>query len=160
MHARRARPSPRAHRADRYTAANGNKTAPAPVSRRRANRHADRWCWTSIRYGVRDVLAPWTWVTAPRRFVRDLEAGAPQPPAEVEVLHVHEVALVPAADRVERAPPQPHRRARDPVDRTGLATGRRSSSRYRAVNGFVGHQRPSRPCATASGTVGDRRADG
>ena len=51
-----------------------------------------------------------------RGFVRDLPAGAAQSPAEVDVLEVHEVALVPAADGVEGTAPQPDRRAREPVD--------------------------------------------
>ena len=49
-------------------------------------------------------------------LVADPPAEATQPPAEVDVLHVHEVALVPSPDRVERGAPEPHRRARHPVD--------------------------------------------
>ena len=36
----------------------------------------------------------------------------------VDVLDVHEVALVPPADLFERAAAEPYRRARDPVDVT------------------------------------------
>src|SRR5437016_7010497 len=46
------------------------------------------------------------------RFVRDVEARAPEPPTEIEILDVHEVALVPAADDIERATTQPYRRTR------------------------------------------------
>ena len=53
---------------------------------------------------------------APGGLVRDPPADPPQPPTEVHVLHVHEVALVPSPHRVEGAAPQVQERPRDPVD--------------------------------------------
>src|SRR5579875_153161 len=49
------------------------------------------------------------------RLVKGPPAGATEPPAEVHVLHVHEVGLVEAADRLEGEPPHEEARARDPV---------------------------------------------
>ena len=52
-------------------------------------------------------------------FVGDPPAEAAEPPAQVDVLHVHEVALVPAADRVDRGAAQEQHRPRQPVDVAG-----------------------------------------
>src|SRR6478672_5411741 len=43
------------------------------------------------------------------RLVRDVVSRHPQAPAELEVLHVHEVALVPTARGTQRAASQPDR---------------------------------------------------
>ena len=53
------------------------------------------------------------------RLVGHPPAEAAEAPAEVEVLDVHEVALVPAADRLERRTPEPQGGARDPLDVAG-----------------------------------------
>src|SRR5262249_48525613 len=55
-----------------------------------------------------------------RRLVPGDPAGPREAVAEVEVLHVEPVALVEAADLVERAPPDEHERAADRVDRPAL----------------------------------------
>ena len=53
-------------------------------------------------------------------FGRRLVGGPPpsvlEAPAQIDVLHVHEVPLVPSADGVERGAAKPDRCARDPVD--------------------------------------------
>ncbi len=148
----------RSARAKRYTAANGRSTARTPVRRRRANRHADRWC--SSEHPVRRPGgARPLHVHRPRRagsYATSQPARA-QPPAQVDVLHVHEVALVPTADVVERAAAQEDRRARHPVDDARAGRDRRRAGGSASVKGFVGHHRPSRPWPTASGTDGTRR---
>ena len=53
------------------------------------------------------------------RFVGDPPPRAPEPPAEVDVLDVHEVALVEPTDGLERGAPQEHARPRHPVDVAG-----------------------------------------
>src|SRR5262249_37623369 len=51
-------------------------------------------------------------------------AGKREAVAEVQVLHVEPIALVEAADVVERAPPDEHERTADRVDRPMLDAGR------------------------------------
>ena len=91
-----------------------------PCHRLSAYRYAARWCSTIMRYGRAAVLAPCTWVTRPAGSYADPPPDAPQAPAQVDVLQVHEVPLVPAADRVERARAGTRARARHPVDVAGL----------------------------------------
>ena len=50
------------------------------------------------------------------RLVPDTPAPTAELPAEVDVLDVHEVPLVPPADSVEGVTPQPDRGPRHPVD--------------------------------------------
>ncbi len=54
-----------------------------------------------------------------RRLVAHAPAGAVQPPAEVDVLDVHEVSLVEAADRLEAGAPHKQAGARHPVGVAG-----------------------------------------
>ena len=53
------------------------------------------------------------------RLVGHPPAEAPEAPAEVDVLHVHEVVLVPSPDRLKRRAAEPHRGAREPLHVTG-----------------------------------------
>src|SRR4051812_49248662 len=48
--------------------------------------------------------------------VPDAEAGFAHPPAEIDVLHVEEQALVKSADRIERGSAYEESGARQPVD--------------------------------------------
>ena len=100
--------------------------------------------------GARACSRPCTCTTAPAGSYATSPARAAQPPAQVDVLHVHEVALVPAADRVERVRAADQIAAPETQSTTRGRAGSASSWRYRAVNGFVGHHRPSRPCPTAT----------
>src|SRR5262249_57023017 len=50
------------------------------------------------------------------RLVADAPAPPAELPAEVDVLDVHEVPLVPSPHRRERGAPEPDGRTRDPVD--------------------------------------------
>src|SRR4051794_7388267 len=52
------------------------------------------------------------------RLVRDAPTEPAEPPAQVDVLQVHEVPLVPAAHRIDRRPPEEQERARHPADVT------------------------------------------
>ena len=121
-------PSARAAIVDARPGRRGS-TAGGTSSRRRiaaptalaANRYTERWCSTIIRYGVPAVLAPCTCTAAAPGLVGDPPAEPAEAPAQVDVLHVHEVALVPAPDRVDRGAAEEQHRARDPVDVAGPA---------------------------------------
>ena len=97
----------------------------------------------------------------PRARTRPRQPDAPQPPAEVDVLDVHEVALVPPADVVERATGAARRARPTPSRRRAARSGRRRAGGSARVNGLRGHheaeQRRGRPRPAIDGSGARRR---
>ena len=101
-----------------------------------------------------------TCITAPPGSYADPPTEAAEAPAEVDVLHVHEVVLVPSADRLERGAPQPHRRARQPLHVAGLG-GIDVELTVAAGEAVRGRTRPEQRVARPRRAVdGTERADG
>ena len=124
----------------------------APALRRRSGR-SDRWCSTIIRYGWRAVLSPWTCVTSPAGSYRTRHPRSPEPPAEVDVLDVHEVARRPSRRRVASA----SRRSQIAApDTQSTSRARRIGIELPVAAGerVVGHTRPEEP---VTDRVADRR---
>ena len=94
-----------------------------------------------------------------RRHVHALPAGFAQPVAEVDVLHVHEVALVEAADLARTRERRTNRHDPDSQP-TGRSLGSSRSWRYARVHGLRGQTGPTTACMPPRTRLGRWRADG
>ena len=161
--AARARPSS-TRGAHRQEARGAGRAAGAarPRQRRAAKRHARAVVLDDHPVRVRARCSrPGRARRAPAGSYATRQPDAPQPPAEVDVLDVHEVPLVPSADRRRARAGAATSRRPTPSRRRAGASGSASSWRYRRVNAVrratTGRAARARPRSAIDGMRPRRR---